>query len=555
MKPRSLPSKIPWLVAALAVFAAIYPVTLGEPYHYDTSAYMKTVKTFLASGEVTAFYPTRPVACYALLPLATVLGEKTLRWTMALAFACSTTLSVRLLSRGIGLHAAVAGVLGALLAPPALMTSTHAKEDFIALFFVMAGSLLLMRGRALSALAGGMGFGLAWLTKELMLVLYPFGIGLALVAGLPPGCRFGDLRRPAIWRAGALCVLCFLAAALGVVLAIRPSHWTAVASLTHSPATGQFLGPLSELAPAGIREWRRGLGGMLFFAQALGVLALALDLSPRRKLFCALMLGEAALLAVFLINTTTLHYRHFMWPALFALPLAALVVLRALERGAGSLGVRRPLPELLLYALIAIPVARSLWAVTPAVLLRNAYNPVAEFYRGIRLDGGSPVLLGMDNCMHVDYFRGIECRTHEFQPSAAQAEEFADDVEGLLRAGRSVYLLPDFLASDREGNTARSMKDRFAVVDSESRWYEDYHAMDFGWSRSEARRRLAGGIPGCSVDLAESPVATGVAAPFVLLELSVRCPGRPEQHVRLPLTRGRVMPSLRREGLPRLLLP
>lgn len=543
---RDLLPGIPWLVATLVVFAAIYPVTLSEPYHYDTSAYMKTVKHFLASGEVQTFYRTRPMAGYALLPLATVMGEKTLALTMALAFACSATLTVRLFFRPIGLHAAAAGVAAALLAPAALMTATHVKEDFVALLFVIAGSLLLMRGGGMSAAGGGIAFGLAWLTKELMLAVYPFGIGLALVAALPPDGRPRDLRRPAVWVG----VLCFLAASLGVVLAIRPSHLTAVAALTSSPSTGQFLGPLSELAPAGIRAWRRGVGEILFFAQALGVLALALDLSFRRKLFCALMLGEAALLAVFLVNTTTVHYRHFMWPAIFVLPLAALVVLRTVERS----GIRRPFPELLLYALSAVPVVQSLWAVAPAVLLRNAYNPVAAFYGGIRLDGGSPVLLGMDNCMHADYFSGIECRTHEFQPSPVQAKEFADEVERLIREGRSVYLMPDFLAYDREGNTARSMQDRFTVVDSESRWYEDYHAMDFGWSTSEARRRLAGGIPGCSVDFAESPVRVGIAAPVVLSELSVRCPGLEERRVRLPLTRGRVMPSLERQGLPKLLL-
>ena len=94
--PSSLSSINPKTLIALTGFGALfclaYPFGLSAPYHADTAAYMLSVHHFLQTTELESFYPTRPLAGFLLIPLAPLLGDKTLPVTMALAFAAGGVL-------------------------------------------------------------------------------------------------------------------------------------------------------------------------------------------------------------------------------------------------------------------------------------------------------------------------------------------------------------------------------------------------------------------------------------------------------------------------------
>jgi hypothetical protein len=302
----------------------------------------------------------------------------------------------------------------------------------------------------------------------------------------------------------------------------------------------------------GIREWRRGVGDVLFVAGFVGLLAPFLERSPRCRRLALLSIGQAALLGAFLTHVTALHYRLFLWPAFFALPVAALGASRLLERVLHRFAPRSAVAPVLVHAGAAAAALAALWAVLPAVLLRRAYNPVARFYSEIRLDPGSTVLLGMDNCIHAAYFTTLECRGHPPHPDERDADAFAAQVERLLESGRSVYLLPDFFTYDRFGRLRRAMQRSFALRSVEERWYEDYHAMDFGVRAEDLLRSLRERHRGCAVDFATGSPEAGIAAPVQMAEFGIRCPGDVEHVFSFAMTRGRILPGLHRDALRRV---
>jgi hypothetical protein len=531
-----------WLGGFLFLFAAVASVTLGEPYHYDTAAYMRTVQHFLSTGEISSFFASRPVAGYAFVPLATVCAEGTLRVTASLAYAGSVTLACLLFQRLLGSGAAVAGVVAAAATPAASMTATHGKEDFVALLFVMLAALLQLRGSRLQAALGGAVFGLALLTKEVSLIVLPFVVGLAL---LSPASGASARRRLVL--AGLT-----VAGSLATLLVVSPGYAADLLALMEAPSMGQFSGVLSEQLPIGLRAWRRGVGDVFVWASAAGLATPLLVRSTRCRRMAVFSLAQAVLLGIFLTNITTIRYRLFLWPTFFALPVAAVGVERLLEIVFARSHRGAVVARTLVYAAAASAALGSLQAALPVILFRHAYNPVARFYSGIRLDPRSTVVFGMDDCMHAVYFAGLECRTHPVHPDARAAELFSERVESLLEGGRSVYLLPDFFSYDRMGTLLRAMSRRFALRPVGERWYEDYHAMDFGLRPAELLRLLGEEHRGCAVDVAKRAAAAEIAAPVEVVEFGIHCPGRPDRALSFAMTRGRVLPGLRRDALLRV---
>src|SRR5262249_44006499 len=194
------------------------------PYHYDTAAYMQSVRSFVSTGALSTFYPSRPVAGYAFVALATVFPQDTLRVTTSLAYAGSVTLAALLFVRLLESRAAIAGVIAAAATPASLITATHAKEDFVALLLVVWASLLLLRGAALRAALGGVSFALALLTKELPSIVAPFVLGVALLAPAP-----GTSLRRRLLPAGLAGV-----AGLAALLLLSPGYLEQLRALTEA---------------------------------------------------------------------------------------------------------------------------------------------------------------------------------------------------------------------------------------------------------------------------------------------------------------------------------
>ena len=475
------------------LFALAYPFCLSDPYHADTTAYMQTVRHFLTHHELKIFYSTRPAAGFLLIPLATWLGEKTLPATMAFGFASSGVLGLMVFRRLFPHQFIVAGFALAMFCPAALISVTHGKEDYLAVALVLASTLILIRGGHLGAGLAGLLFGIALLTKENVLLLYPFLIGVVLTCGLKDS---PDPKLPLIvgsrLRDAGLRALVVIVVSLGVVQVVSPSHFSLVLALSDHWSTGQFLGFFSERQSVGLSQWRLALGSFAFYGQGLAILVPFLERAPRLRVLGALFLAQGIMLGLFLANTTVSHYRHFLWPALFLLPMAVYGLYLLCRRV-------RELPEpadrrlqLIITCGCVLLVAYSLWRVAPALALRGAHNPVATFYRESPLQARVSLAVGMDNCPLARYFTSAPCLTHPKTPNRDEAALFANRIDKALSRGKIVYVLPDFFAYDKDAHLERVIDERFVLEPAYENWYEDYHGLAFeiGGYRRDTIRQL-----------------------------------------------------------------
>lgn len=518
------------------VFLAVHSVALSQPFHWDSAAYL------------SAGYPTRPMACHAFRPLAAVLGEATLPTTTALAYALTVVLAISLFSRLLGRTAALFGVVGALATPASILTATHGKEDFLALAWLLGACHLARSRRWLPLALAGPLLGAAWMTKEIALVATPFVVLLVVLRRAEDESTL-ESGPAAVGRVIAL----LLGAALTILIvdAGFPRH---LLGLTDVSATGQFLLPSLDRIAARTESARYGLTEAFFFAQFVALLVPFLDVGAARRRFALLSIGQGVLLLLFLASISTHHFRLHLWPAVFLLPAAAV----ALERTAEFLRSRSPWIavswRVAAFFGVAAAVAFSLAVVLPAVQLRHSYNPVARFYGALSERTDAPLLLGMDDCMLAAYFSGLECRTHPYDPTAAEADAFADDVLRELESGRTVLLIPDFFAYDGSATMRRAMEQRFSPHPEEPRWYENYHRMDYGVSLGEARLLASGGRPGCEVEVREGDVIAELDPSVRAVQLLVDCPGETPHTVRLPMTRGRAFPGLAPREMQRIVV-
>ena len=552
--PSSLSSINPKTLIALTGFGALfclaYPFGLSAPYHADTAAYMLSVHHFLQTTELESFYPTRPLAGFLLIPLAPLLGDKTLPVTMALAFGAGGVLGAMVFWRLFKNVMVVAGFFVALFCPAALISTTHGKEDPLAVALVMGAALLLTRGGLVRAFIAGGVFGLALMTKENVLALYPFVLGAALVSPLTEAAKpESSVLRPEQLRASGARMLLAAIASLCVVFLISPSHFSLLLALGEQSSTGQFLGLFSDRQSTGFRQWRQALGAPAYYAQLAGTLVLIIDRTPRGRLLGGLCLLQGVALGLFLANTTVSHFRHFLWPALFLLPMATYglhLLGRCFQRDTSS-----PRVQLGIGVGSALVIIFSLWSVFPAVSLRGAFNPIETFFRDSPLGSRKTLALGMDSCPLAHYFTGARCLTHPKSPDENEARQFARRIERAIANGKAVYLLPDFFTFDRERHLAGEIHRRFILETAYENWFEDYHRLDDGISVAALDRfRTRKMEAGCT--LLDRPARKNQTPPGQQHDFVVRCEGKSDLEISARSLGGKALVGFQWDKLSRL---
>ena len=544
-----------WLIVLAglgALFCLAYPFSLGAPYHADTAAYMLSVHHFLDTTELKSFYPTRPVAGFLLIGLAPLLGDETLPATMALAFAASGVLGTLVFWRLFKNGLVVAGFVVALFCPAALISTTHGKEDLLAVALVMGATLLLTRGGLVRAVVGGGVFGLALMTKENVLLLFPFVLGAALVgAATDPTNVSRRIPGLAQLRRNGTKMLLAGFASLCVIFLISPSHFSLVLALGEQSSTGQFLGLFSERQSTGFKQWRQALGAPAYYAQLAGVLVLILDRSSLGRGLAALCLVQGLALGLFLANTTVSHFRHFLWPALFLLPMATYgfyLLSRHILPAAKTSDWRA---KITISGGCTLLVMYALWNVFPALSLRSQFNPIETFFRESPLTSRTTLALGMDTCPLAHYFTGARCLSHPKSPDQTEARHFARRIEKAIDNGKAVYVLPDFFTFDRDGHLAAEIQRRFVLKTVYENWFEDYHQLDYGISIAALDRfRKHKARSGCT--LSDRPVGKNQKPPGRQNDFVVQCEGESDLEVSARLLGGRALVGFQWDKLSRL---
>jgi hypothetical protein len=489
------------LFGGFVLFFGIF--TLASPYHLDTVIYLESVEQILQADEVVHPFSNRFLNAYLyLLPVA-LWGEAGVKWLTVLTAGLFLVGYYFLVRRNFASFLALPSALLLASAPVTVMTVTHLKEDYNALLlFTLSALVLGRRPTAARALPAGVLYGLSLLCKEFPLFLGPFLIAyIYLLQHNPRSFReLFDYRR-AVGSLPAL--LTFLLGLAVVLFLLMPEYFSVIGSMTASPYNGQFLGPFSRIQGKGFNLWKEGIL-YLHPVSWLAVLALVRALRLRRFMTLLWFITFAAVFLV-LSNTTVVRARVFGPALFFLLPLivdgaVALFegipkLVEALRRrngggeGSPALGriLFRPLPgktfDLPRTAVFILVAGLSLMQaayVMPTLEYRLKYHPQKEFF-GALGESLPPdaLLLGMDNCRVATYYSGLQCLRHPVDPDEGQYRDFLKEVAS-RREGRRLFILPDFMAYDRDGVLRENLGKDFKLEEAYAGITEDFHRLTYG---------------------------------------------------------------------------
>jgi hypothetical protein len=459
-------------------FAALFffsKYTLSSPYHYDTAAYLKAVFNLLETGQYEELIPSRMFNIYPyVLPVA-LFGEVGFKVTNVVIVMLFLTAYYILLKRDFSVHTAFLSSLIILSIPSSVITVTHLKEDFNALMLMTVAFIFLGKGAGrLRSFAAGAVLGLAFLFKELPLVLMPF-LALYIIFNSGEVREFRDLfsRRP--YLSSLPHVISLAAGFVASVLIIKPGHFLLLYSLLTGPGVGKFQGIFSEMQRIGFMSWKEGL----LYAYPLHLLLiLSVVVFIRHKNQNALLWLLISLVIYILIsNNNAVRARHFVWAAFFSLPViveSVTVLLRGFERKRALAGLA--LVHAIVFGVVIFNVLEGL----PALELRNKYNAQEAFFGGLKeILPENSVLIGMDFCMLASYYSGLDCMVHPTYPDEESCQKFLDKVERAVKLGRA-YRIPDFFTYDRDGVCRKIYYNRFKESSIYSNYLEDFHIMTYG---------------------------------------------------------------------------
>ncbi|KWT79621.1 ArnT family glycosyltransferase [Candidatus Magnetominusculus xianensis] len=474
-------------VLFLCFAVVLFMFTLKEPYHYDTVLYMKTVDTFKDTSKLQCFFDARCATGYTLVPLSILIGKLTLPVTMALSALFGLFFYYMWIKELAGFRAAFVSTLFLFITPAALMTITHLKEDFIGLMYLSAALWLSGRGRpSYCKYISGVVLGLAILSKDTITLFLPFFAFYIYVNMADIKNSWTDIFKTANLKKGLLKVGIIMGAALAVSFIIDSSHFIGLIRKTKSPYDGQFLGVFSELFPMGVSFWRYGVGSFLFICQFIGLAAPFLVKDRAKKLIYLAFAVQFLAISDFYCNITVVKYRHFLWQGVMSFPIMAAALDEILKR----YNIKEPLSNALVYGASIIVSIVLFMSVYPALVFHTRYNPVADFFKNADIAKDNAMVLGMDNCVFVPYFMGLQCGIHPLNPSEAQASEYARGVLSSLQSGKTIYLLPDFFSYDRDGQLSKEFSELFTGRVVYRNWFADFHAMDYGYSPDTLKDNL-----------------------------------------------------------------
>jgi hypothetical protein len=540
---------VPLLVLAL-LFMGLYSITLRAPYHLDTAFYMETVKGFMESGAIQCHYNTRCMVEYTLLPLSLVIGNLTLPVTIALTAVIALFIYYLWASEIANRDTAIMSAVLLLVIPSSIITITHVKEDFIGLMYLVISLYLVDRAKSFPVkFLSGIFFGFALLSKEPIALFIPFYLAYVYVKSVKLESSWKELATKSNIIDGLKNVVIFFLPALIAVFLINSSQFANTINLTKSPYLGQFLGFFSPLLPTGISLWIYGIGSILFYLQFIGLLAVYFEKNIPKKTIYALLMIQFFVLSFAFCNNTVVHYRYFLWTSFLSFPMMILGLQKLMVLWKQKKNI--PLVTYGLFGLIAISLLLS---AMPVISFRSTYNPVSEFYSNINVSKENSLFLGMDSCGLVEYYTGVKCINHPVDASVDDATAFVHIILGYVKNGTNVYLLPDFYSYD--GNN--KVRQLFTIFNSNNtvyeNWYEDYHAMSYGYSLDEFKKEISNQARGCKVDYrlaGEQSINQDVK--LEVYTYSVTCGVSQPQTFEYPAVDGRVLTSFGRGKIVQLL--
>jgi 4-amino-4-deoxy-L-arabinose transferase-like glycosyltransferase len=429
------------------------------------------------TGQYEQIIPARMFNIYPyVLPVA-LFGEAGFKVANVVIVTLFLIAYYVLLKRDFSAHTAFLSSLIIISIPSSVITVTHLKEDFNALLLLTVSFIFLGRGAGrLKSFAAGTALGLAFLFKELPLVMMPFLAAYIIVnSGEVKSFRELFSRRP--YLNSLPYVVSLVAGFAASILIFKPGHFLLLYSLWTGPGIGKFQGILSQVQKIGFISWKEGL----LYAYPLHVLLiLSVVVFIRHKNLNAILWLLIALVSYILIsNNSAVKARHFVWSAVFSLPViieSVVVLLRGVDRRKVLAGLS--LVHAVIFGVAIFNVMEGL----PALELRNKYNAQEAFFGGLKKTlPANSVLLGMDFCMLASYYSGLDCMMHPTYPDEKSCRKFLDEVEMATQRGR-VYRLPDFFAYDSNGVCRKIYYDRFEERRVYSNYLEDFHMMTYGKS-------------------------------------------------------------------------
>jgi hypothetical protein len=463
------------LFICLAALLLFVKYTLSSPYHYDTAAYLEAISDLLETGHYEQIIPARMFNIYPyVLPVA-ILGEAGFKATNIVIVTLFLIAYYVLLRRDFSVNTAFLSSLLMLSIPSSVITVTHLKEDFNALLLLTVSFILLGKGAGrLSSFASGAALGLAFLFKEIPLLMVPFLV-VYIVVNSGEVRNFKDLcaRRP--YSDSLPYVVSLAAGFLASIMIFQPEHFLLLYSLWTGPGVGKIHGIFSKMQTIGFQSWKNGL----LYAYPLHLLLIlsVIVFMKHRKLNAILWLLISIAIYILISNNTAVKPRHFLWSAAFSLPVVietAVLLLRGVD-------TKKTLAGLLLLHIGVFGVAIfNVWEGLPALEFRNKHNAQEAFFGGLKkaLPADS-VLLGMDFCMLASYYSGLDCMVHPTFPDEESCQKFLDKVERSVQRGKT-YRLPDFFSYDRGGVCEKIYYERFEEREVYSSYLENFHLMTYG---------------------------------------------------------------------------
>jgi hypothetical protein len=483
---KSFNTRVAWLLDARLLFICLAALllfvkyTLSSPYHYDTVAYLEAISDLLETGQYEQLIPGRMFNIYPyVLPVA-FLGEVGFKAANVVIVTIFLIAYYLLLKRDFSVSTAFLSSLLILSIPSSVITVTHLKEDFSALLLLMASFIFLGRGAGrLRSFASGAALGLAFLLKELPLLMLPF-LAAYIVVNSGEIKNFKGLCTRTPYLSSLPCVISLAAGFIASIVIFQPEHFFLLYSLWSSSGVGKLQGIFSRMQRIGFLSWKEGL----LYAYPLHVL---LILSPivfirQKKLNAILWLLIAIVIYLLISNNTGVKPRHFVWSAAFSLPVIIETVVLLLR----GVDTKKALAGLMLLHIGVFGVAMfNVLEGLPALEFRNKRNAQEAFFGGLKhaLPANS-VLLGMDFCMLASYYSGLDCMVHPTFPDEESCQEFLDEVERALPR-RKAYRLPDFFSYDRKGVCGKMYYDRFEEREVYSNYLENFHRMTYGKRTAE----------------------------------------------------------------------
>ncbi|KJU86853.1 membrane protein [Candidatus Magnetobacterium bavaricum] len=476
-------------LAVIVVFAIIactlFIFSLREPYHYDTAEYMQAVQVFKETSEIKCFPEARCFNSYSLLPLSLVFGYMTLPVTIFLSAILTLIMYFCWIKELTDRTTALISTLLLFAVPASIMTITHMKEDFLVLMYMLAALLLISKKTpGYARYTAGIFYALAILSKEMPIMFLPLFAVSIYVYNVKDAAQWGGFLSKDTLLRGAKDIAVFLVVTLVTVSVFNRHHFQSLWMSTASPYVGQFKGLFSSIFPLGISIWKYGVGVFLFFGQFFGVISPALETDRVKKSLYAVFIIQFVLLSFFLCNLTVVRYRHFLWPSLLSFPLMVVVFRNVLS----TLKIRKPLSELLTWGTFVLTAVFLFYTVYPALSFHSKVNIIAGFYKNIPTENTNTLIMGMDNCIFVQYFSRLRCIGHPVDATEAQAVEFTNSIAAEMQNGTTVLILPDFFSYDTYNTMAKAFTTSFSFKDVYSAWFQNYHNMDYGYGLEEYKQ-------------------------------------------------------------------